>query len=188
LSYGELGREEATEGAAARWSFAGGVAGAIGEVGELSGKLLGKTAWGTESSLLIRRVSFGMASNLAELFEGAGKLLGVVGGVIVGVVQVVQGWKALNQGDVVFGIGSAIVGVVVAVTSILVAAALITPVVGLVIVVVLLAAGYIVSLFKHDKLQHWLDSCYFGKHELGDEKYTDLGTQQTAFVALAKGG
>lgn len=188
LSYGELSRADGAEASRLQVSFAGGVATAIGETGELSGKLLAKTAWGSENLSRSIKVFGEVWETRAAMIGGFGKLLGVVGGVIVGLVQMWQGYKALEQGDVIFGAGSIVVGFGFALLPVIAWALALSGGAVLIIVLALLAIGYLVSLFKHDELQHWLDSCYFGKHDLEGEKYADLDAQRTALVAMAKGG
>ncbi|MEJ2629612.1 MAG: hypothetical protein P8015_00005, partial [Acidihalobacter sp.] len=104
-----------------------------------------------------------------------------------GVVQIFQGVDAKEHGDAIFGVGSIILGISWSIFSVvLLMTSWITLGVGLVITLILVAIGFVISLFRHDKLQHWLDSCYFGKHELGSEKFTNLHQQTTALAAFAK--
>jgi len=186
-SYGDLMRAEGAERTVKTFNFGSGVTAAVGEVGQIGGKMLGKTSWGTSASGVAERLSMGRYGNLAEFAEGAGKLLGVIGGIVAGLVQMYEGWKAYNEGDVAFGIGAALLGLGTVVVAGLVFFSAITAGVGFVIVLILIAVGYVVSLFKHDKLQHWLDSCYYGAHELGGEKYSSFGEQRAAYMVMAKG-
>lgn len=91
------------------------------------------------------------------------------------------------EGDVAFGIGTAMLGVATGVVAYLVFAAAITAGIGLIIILILVVIGYLVSLLKHDKLQHWLDSCYFGKHDLNEEGFSSLGDQNAAYTVMVKG-
>lgn len=125
---------------------------------------------------------------MADLLGGVGKLLGVVGGVVAGLVQIYEGWRAYDEGDVTFGIGTALLGLGTIVVAGLIFFTAMTAGAGCVLVLILIAIGYVVSLFKHDKLQHWLDSCYYGAHKLGGEKYHSFGEQRAAYMAMVKGG
>ncbi|MEJ2715424.1 MAG: hypothetical protein P8014_19975 [Acidihalobacter sp.] len=60
---------------------------------------------------MAERLSFGAFGNAADLLSGAGKLLGVVGGVLAGALQFYEGYEAREDGDVVFGVGSMLLGV-----------------------------------------------------------------------------
>ncbi|MEJ2633250.1 MAG: hypothetical protein P8015_18955, partial [Acidihalobacter sp.] len=136
---------------------------------------------------MAERLSFGAFGNAADLLSGAGKLLGVVGGVLAGALQFYEGYEAREDGDVVFGVGSMLLGVSWGLLSgILAFTTLISGGLALVIFLLLIAVGYALSLFRHDKLQHWLDSCYFGKHALGGEKFPNLHAQTLAYDALLK--
>jgi hypothetical protein len=184
----QLGKAEGAK----YWTTVGNlVAGAsafLGEVGKMGGAILEKTDWGVSSSGLAKRLSFGRAANFSEYLSGAGKLLGVVGGVLAGALQVWEGYESLNDGDVVFGWGSIFLGFSLGMLSIILSfTTLISGGLALVIFLLLIAVGYVLSLFRHDKLQHWLDSCYFGKHALGGEKFPNLHTQTVAYDALLKG-
>jgi len=185
-SYGELMKAEDAEHTIKAFNFGSGATAAVGEVGQIGGKILSKTAWGASASKVAERLSMGRYGNLAELAEGTGKLLGVIGGVVAGLVQMYEGVKATIEGDVAFGIGTFVLGFATGAIAVAVFLGSITAGVGLIIVLILVVVGYIISLFKHDKLQHWLDNCYFGKHELGSEKYSNLTSQQIAFIAMAK--
>ena len=186
-SYGELMKAEGTEHTVKTYEFRAGITAAVGEVGQISGNILGKTAWGSATSPLARRLSLGRFSTLAKLFEGVGKMLGVIGGVVSGVIQIYEGLHARQEGDEVFGIGTVLLGISSIIVAGLLFAGAITAGVALVIALLLIAVGYVVSLFKHDKLQHWLDSCYFGRHALGGEKFRDLTEQSAAYAALLQG-
>jgi hypothetical protein len=186
-SFGELMKAQG----AARWSqgfnFGAGATAALGEVGQIGGAVLKKTTWGVSDSGLAERLSMGRFGSWAELAEGAGKLLGVVGGVVAGLVQMYEGVKAAMEGDVAFGIGIFVLGFATGAIAIAVFLGSITAGVGLIIVLILVAIGYLVSLFKHDTLQHWLDKSYFGRHELDNEKFNSLSQQSAAYIVMTKG-
>lgn len=185
-SYGELMKAEGADHTIKGFNFGSGVTAAVGEVGQIGGKMLGKTAWGASASEVAERMSMGRFGSLAELAEGTGRLLGVIGGVVAGLVQMYEGVKATMEGDVAFGIGTFVLGFATGAVAVAVFLGSITAGVGLIIILILVVIGYVISSFKHDKLQHWLDSCYFGRHGLDDEKYGDLTTQRIAFAAMVK--
>jgi hypothetical protein len=122
-----------------------------------------------------------------ELLEGAGKLLGVIGGVVAGLIQTYEGYEATKKGDTIFGIGTIFLGIATGFLAVAVAAAWISAGVGLVVILILILAGYVITLFKHDQLQLWLDSCYFGRHELEHETFNNLTEQSAAYATLLKG-
>jgi hypothetical protein len=182
-SYGELAKAEM----GVRFNFGAAVLTGLGALGETSGAVMKRVAWGTSDSAVIRAMSFGRWESYSEFASGAGKLLGAIGGVIAGAVQVWQGFESVNDGDFAFGLGSIILGFATGtITVILAFTTWISLGLGLIIVLLLVSIGFIISLFKHDKLQHWLDSCYFGKHQLSGEKFANLDQQTTALAALAK--
>src|SRR5699024_6298714 len=168
-------------------SFAGGAVAATGEVGQVAGRVMAKLGWGTGANLLARRLSFGRWQSLAALTEGVGKLLGAVGGVIIGVAQFYEGAQAFTQGDAVFGIGTMVLGISAAGVTVAIALSWITLGTGVAIVLVLVAAGYLIGFFRHDELQKWLDACYFGKHGLTGDGYRTHSEQEIAYDALLAG-
>jgi hypothetical protein len=180
----QLGKAEGAKYWTTVGSLVAGASTFLGEVGKMSGAILEKTTWGTQESARIMEMSGESLRNVSELLSGAGRLLGVVGGVLAGAIGIVEGGMAFADGDVVFGIGSVLLGAAWIVTALITMSAGVT----LIVFLLLIAIGYVLSLFRHDKLQHWLDSCYFGKHELGDEKFNNLYTQTTAYEALFKEG
>ena len=107
----------------------------------------------------------------------------MVGAVIIGVAQVVEGIVSLGEGQIVFGIGSILLGSATVILAAIVAKLALGVV--LVIALLLAAANYVVSLFKRDDFQKWLDRSFFGKQEHYDAFKTRL-EQREAFKKLAE--
>ncbi|MEJ2714599.1 MAG: hypothetical protein P8014_15690, partial [Acidihalobacter sp.] len=156
----QLGKAEGAK----YWTTVGNlVAGAsafLGEVGKMGGAILEKTDWGVSASRMAERLSFGAFGNAADLLSGAGKLLGVVGGVLAGLLQMWEGYESLNDGDVVFGWGSIFLGFSLGMLSIILS------------FTTLISGGLALVIF--------------GKHALGGEKFPNLHAQTLAYDALLK--
>lgn len=108
-------------------------------------------------------------------------LLGAAGGVIVGVLEFVDG---VEEAKVNFGLGfsMAVLGVLEVAAAILMVALDATGI-GLILGLIVAAAIWLVSLFKSDDLQKWLEKCKFGHHP----DFSNLAAQDKALAALAQG-
>lgn len=186
LSFSEF-REPGASVTKAWINLGGAITGMLGDIGEISGQILAKTAWGTRS-ISASIAEFGESwATRAGMIGGAGKFLGVVGGVLAAVWQILGGVEAYRRGDVAFGVISIIIGFAGGLIAVGIAAGVISFGLGFLLAIALAIVGYLINCFKHDEVQHWLDSCFFGAHKLGDEEYSTLDEQNAAFGAFLKG-
>ncbi|WP_183731052.1 hypothetical protein [Paraburkholderia sp. WP4_3_2] len=165
-------------------NFAAGVVGLVGTMGQAAGALLSKAEWGAAKTA--RQFKF-MAIELetrAGWFIGVGKLMGVLGGVVAGVLVIIDGWKmkgnhpVLGYLNITLGISS----VIAACLMLFVGIAGIAFLVGLVI----MALMTVIAWLTPNALQDWLaKSLYFGKG--GDGPFDGPVAQTVELQALAKG-
>src|SRR5699024_708270 len=180
-SYDDFMKAESADKTHRGMAFTGAVIAAVGEATELTGVVLAKTPWGnTPLSRQINPLSKRFTTR-AALVQGIGRLVGVAGAVIIGVAQVIEGFKTFREGEYVFGFASAALGVLTIALAIIITKLALGVV--LVISILLASANYVVSLFKRDDFQKWLDRSFFGKQEYYEPFETRL-EQREAFKKL----
>ncbi|QAU24423.1 hypothetical protein EO087_10830 [Dyella sp. M7H15-1] len=153
---------------------------------ETSGHLLEKAPW-AESIIqkLIAHLGGGAEFSAAKLVK-LGKLLGVAGGVLAGVVEMWEGgmeWKydkGYGSGMIALGGGAIIATFMVLSGS--------TAVIGIGLALgLLVAAGtYCIQTYKPNDVEKWMARSRFGKLDK-DQRYADVLTQQNALLKLAQG-
>jgi hypothetical protein len=183
-SYGALAKADAEAATEARWNFGSGVVSLVGTSFELAGNVLEKTPWAEVNiARQMGPLKVSMAFRAKWLTTG-GKVLGVVGGVIAGALEIydgIQEWK-LNAG---LGFTMILLGAAEVIIAVIAAAATSTLFIGIGLALGLLiaAAIWITSRFKSDDLQKWLDGTIFGKHKAS--QFPNLLTQQNALAKIA---
>lgn len=139
----------------------GGIAGVIGGGAETIGAAM---EGGLKLGLQYGRA---MSSKITLLIKNTGRVLSVVGGVVVAIADTVEGVKEVRQGNL--GIGtlyllSAAAGAVLAV-----AAAFSATGVGIGAAIILLVVSALLAWLADNKIQDWLERSYWGT--LSAEKY-----------------
>ncbi|AIY41483.1 hypothetical protein LT85_2325 [Collimonas arenae] len=186
-AFGEMTKEQAKGNyfGGKTFNFAAAVTTLAGGITETTGHALTATSWGgARTATQIKFMAIKMETR-ASWLTGGGKLLGVVGGVIAGVVTFFEGVEMLNKRPVLGGVTMALgIGSVVAAMLLLgTATAGMGFVLGILIAIILGVVGWLTP----NALQDWLNqSGIFGKHE-GGEKYVGPIPQMLALEALSKG-
>ena len=113
-------------------------------------------------------------------FRGLGKLLGLGSGMAMAVLDVYRGYQELSEGD--FGIGILYIasGVMSAAAALIFTGylqvtllALSSTGIGIILVALVVIVSVLIEVFKDNKLQDWLERCYFGKFDKA-KQYSNL--------------
>ena len=180
-AFKDLAKAEATgtDVRAKLWNVRGGMSSLAGGMADVGGSISKSFAWGAAKPPLLGEIE--AMGTWTKALTGVAKLLGAAGGVIAGVLEVADGieeWK-INT-------GLAVTMVVLGVFEIVAAALMLfldASGVGLILGLLIAAAIWLVSLFKEDDLQKWLEQCKFGHHP----GFPNLASQTKALEALAQG-
>lgn len=180
-AFKELAHAEATgtDASAKLWNVRGGMSALAGGMADVAGSVGKSFSWGAARPPLLGQIE--AMSTWSKALTGAGKLLGAAGGVVAGVLEIIDGineWK-INTGLAVTMVVLGFLEIAAAVLILFLEATG----VGLILGLIIAAAIWLVSLFKSDDLQKWLDRCKFGNHF----DFTNLAEQNKALVALAQG-
>ncbi|WNC92903.1 T6SS effector BTH_I2691 family protein [Paraburkholderia sp. FT54] len=163
-------------------NFAAGLVGLLGGIGQTTGSLLEKTAWGTARTA--RQLKF-MAIEMetrAGWFTGVGKLMGVVGGVVAGVLAIIDGIQTRHKHPVLGYLNVVLGGISVLAAFLLLGAS--TAGIGLLVGVAIGAIMVVVAWLTPNALQDWLSqSLTFGK----SKRYEGPVAQAFALQTLAQG-
>lgn len=184
-SLGQLGSEykkaaPGTRGLKAA-NFSAGVAGLLGACAETVGAAGSRLPWFSQNRSTPNRWFARKATTRAAMISAVGRSLTAVGGVVIGAVMVVEGWRETSLS---MGYGITIVGLGIA--SVLAAAMLFfgfaIPA-AVILLIIVAVVSVVVSWFKPDEIQRWLDKVMrFGKNASG--VYPDLDTQGNVLKAL----
>ncbi|QAU24425.1 hypothetical protein EO087_10840 [Dyella sp. M7H15-1] len=153
---------------------------------ETSGHLLEKAPW-AESIIqkLITKIGINAEINAAKLVK-LGKLLGVAGGVLAGVVEMWEGGAAWKY-DKTYGLGMILLGIGGATAAALVVfEAFALTGIGLALGLLVIAGTYCIQTYKPNEIQKWMARSRFGKLNK-DQRYADVLTQQNTLLKLAQG-
>ncbi|HDS1131329.1 TPA: hypothetical protein QDZ99_002966 [Stenotrophomonas maltophilia] len=169
-----------------KWRYSAGVSALIGTTSDvIGGWLESSVAVGTKLSRYIPKM-------MTKVMSFAGKAFGFAAGAVMAFWDLKHGLRELHEGNagvgVLYLISAALgVGAIVAFSSWAYAiwGAAATGV-GIFLVVVLIIIACLIELWKDDKLQDWLERCYFGKFEDG-ERYGSFEQQSEQLQIALKG-
>ncbi|AKK68476.1 T6SS effector BTH_I2691 family protein [Xanthomonas translucens] len=188
LSYGKLMKAEDDKVWSERVNMAGGVIGLVGGLTETTGMVLEKTPWGQTRLSWQFRFQAVVIESRASWFTGAGKLMGVAGGVIGGLLAMKDGVETYKKhpfiGVLLAGLG--IVSIIAAVMLLFSAVAGMGIIIGLIIAAIMAVVYWI----KPNALQDWLADTQFGLVDQGggtESAFKGLAQQNIALEALGKG-
>ncbi|MDN7673524.1 T6SS effector BTH_I2691 family protein [Burkholderia oklahomensis] len=187
-SYEEMMKAEPDKVVGKAVNFGGGVTGLVGGVSEMIGNGLEKFAWGaTKTSWQFKFQAVNIESR-ASWLTGGGKILGVIGGIIGGVMSIKEGLEIRERhtfiGWASIGLGIAAVGA--AVLMIIAGTAGIGFIVGVVVAVVMMVNAWI----KPNALQDWLSDTLYGMEEKSGGskfKFKGLAQQEVALAVMGNG-
>ncbi|WP_233243579.1 T6SS effector BTH_I2691 family protein [Xanthomonas translucens] len=187
LSYGKLMKAEDDKVWSERVNMAGGVIGLVGGLTETTGMVLEKTPWGQTRLSWQFRFQAVVIESRASWFTGAGKLMGVAGGVIGGLLAIKDGWDTRAKhpliGYSIIALGWA--SIIAAVMLLFVGVAGIGLIIGIVIAIIMAVVYWI----KPNALQDWLVDTQFGRSDQGggtSSAFKGLIQQQVALESIGK--
>ncbi|WP_242629827.1 hypothetical protein [Xanthomonas oryzae] len=188
LSYGKLMKAEDDKVWSERVNMAGGVIGLVGGLTETTGMVLEKTPWGQTRLSWQFRFQAVVIESRAGWFTGAGKLMGVAGGVIGGFLAIKDGAETHKKYQVIgyllvtLGFASIIAAIMLIFTA--------TAGVGIIVGLLIAAIMAVVYWIKPNAIQDWLVDTQYGKADEGGGKessFKGLAQQQIALEALSRG-
>lgn len=146
-----------------QWRFHASIAGLAGTLAETTGK------WSEKAAAAGSRLAMQLEKTLGVFLRSAGKALGIGAGLVSAAWDGVRGWREIREGNGVgwLYIGSAVGSLAAAVmftgwAATLFGAGLATGI-GIVLIVLVLLVAVLIEVFKDNKLQDWLERCYFGR-------------------------
>src|SRR5699024_2455804 len=196
-AYGELAKAEAEAnkkvGSAsaakkvkiAYWQVRSGMAALVGGLAETAAAMARHFSWGIKPIPLLGNVTF--FKSYSQALSTVGRLLGGVGGIIAGVLTVIEGQEEFQTNSRI-GISLMALGLIVSASSFVVLLTAFGVVAHLgpagIIVGILAALAVIaIQLFKDDDIEKWLKrTLYFGLE--GVESFGDFTEQTEALTAL----
>ncbi|MDR5894400.1 T6SS effector BTH_I2691 family protein, partial [Halomonas mongoliensis] len=152
-----------------RWRYHAGIAGLVGLLSETVGR------WSESASQAGSRLGRFIERYLGRFLRFVGRGLGIGVGGVMAIWDGVRGWKELKEGNAVGWLYFASMG------SMLIATLAFTKLgamifgaastgVGIILVVLVIVIAVLIEVFKDNKVQDWMERCYFGKFE-EDERY-----------------
>ncbi|RBE27720.1 hypothetical protein BRN01_11580, partial [Xanthomonas oryzae pv. oryzae] len=187
LSYGKLMKAEQDKVWSERVNVAGGVIGLVGGLTEATGTVLEKTPWGQTRLSWQFRFQAVVIESRAGWFTGTGKLMGVVGGVIGGVLAIKDGIETFKKHQVIGGLLATLGAASLIAAMMLIFTA--TAGIGLIVGLIIAALMAVVYWIKPNALQDWLVDTQYGKADEGGgapSSFKGLAQQQIALEALSK--
>lgn len=156
-----------------QWRFHTGLAGLAGTLAETTGR------WSESAATAGSRLAVTIERHLGKALRLVGKTIGIGAGVVMAIWDGYRGVEEIQEGNTWVGAAMMMSGVfsVVAVIAFsgwagsLIGAALATGI-GIVLVVLVIVVAVLIEIFKDNKIQDWLERCYFGEFEDG-QRYGD---------------
>ncbi|MGS0616504.1 hypothetical protein ACQEPX_016420 [Xanthomonas oryzae pv. oryzicola] len=188
LSYGKLMKAEDDKVWSERVNMAGGVIGLVGGLTETTGMVLEKTPWGQTRLSWQFRFQAVVIESRASWFTGAGKLMGVAGGVIGGVLAIKDGVENLDKHPAI-GLTLIVLGVA-SISAAVMLVFLASAGIGFIFGLIIAALMVIVYWIKPNALQDWLLDTQYGLPSQGGGKkssFKSLAQQKISLEALCKG-
>jgi len=154
-----------------QWRHRTGIAALAGTLAETVGK------WSEKASQTGSRLGQAVERYVGRFLRFVGRGIGIGTGVVMAVWDGIRGWQEIQEGNAVgwLYVSSAIAsaGAVFAFSGFgpLIFGASATGV-GIVLVVLVIAIAVLIEIFKDNKIQDWMERCYFGKFD-EDGRYHD---------------
>lgn len=155
------------------WRYRTGVVALAGTLAETTGR------WSESAASTGSRYAVRIERTIGTWLRAGGKALGIGAGVVIAVWDVKRGRQEVQEGNAVgylyFASAGATILAMAAFGGWLGAsiAGLSATGVGIVLVVLAVVIAVLIEVFKDNKVQDWLERCYFGVFDPGD-RYQDL--------------
>ncbi len=152
-----------------QWRYRAGVAGFAGVLSETFGK------WSESAAKSGNRLLVKLENVMGGFLRGVGKVVGLAAGVVMALWDLVRGGQEYSEGNMGVGVlyilsGIGTIGAAVAFTAwgsttlasaLGLSAAAMTGI-GIVLVVLVIVIAVLIEIFKDNKIQDWLERCYYG--------------------------
>ncbi|MGO1232350.1 MAG: hypothetical protein ACTMHG_01395 [Marinobacter sp.] len=150
-----------------QWRHRTGIAALAGTLAETVGK------WSEKASQTGNRVALALERFVGKALRVVGKTLGIGTGVVMAVWDFRRGLQEFGEGNGWVGtlfIGSALGSSVALVAfsgwgAVVFGSTALATGVGIVLVVLVIVVAILIEIFKDNKLQDWMERCYFGKFD-----------------------
>ena len=158
----------------------------VGGLAETAAAMARQFAWGIKPIPLLR--GFNILNSYSQALSAVARLLGGVGGIIAGVLAIIEGQEEMQTNKTVgrlliFGGIGMLVGGGALVWSVLLGGATWLGPAGIIIGLLAALAVIAIQLFKDDDIEKWLKrTLYFGQE--GVESFSDFTEQTEALTAL----
>lgn len=170
-----------------RWRYRTAVVGFAGTLAETTGK------WSQSAATTGSRYVVRLEQTLGRLLRVAGKALGVGAGAAMAVWDLRRAKEEYREGNGWVALGFVVTGGMSVFASVaftgwaasLLGAGLATGI-GIVLVIMVIVAAMLIEVFKDDKLQDWLERCYFGSFDPGD-RYKDTSMEMKELQVALRG-
>ncbi|MFC3552431.1 T6SS effector BTH_I2691 family protein [Lysobacter cavernae] len=169
-----------------QWRFTAGTLALAGTLAEMTGNWMESASGaGNRSAVYLNKL-------MGKFVRFAGKALGLVAGAIMAVwdgMRAGQEWREGNEGVAVLYALSAFAGIGAVVAFSTWGGALLGAAatgVGLILVAVAILIAVLIEVFKDDKLQDWIERCYFGKFDASD-RYRDAEVEMKELKIAMEG-
>ncbi|MGQ4660614.1 T6SS effector BTH_I2691 family protein [Lysobacter sp. F6437] len=166
------------------WRYRTSIAALAGTLAETTGK------WSESAAAVGSRLAVRLERYVGLALRVGGKALGIGAGVVMAVWDGIRGWQEIQEGNAVgwLYIGSAVAGV-----GAMLAFSTLGPLlfgaaatgVGIVLVVLVVVIAVLIEVFKDNKVQDWLERCYFGEFEEVDRYRSPALEMNELKIALA---
>jgi len=172
-----------------RWRHHTGIAALAGTLAETVGK------WSEKASQVGSRYALRLERTIGTWLRAGGRLLGIGTGVVMAVWDGIRGWQEIQEGNgwigglffasgasslIAMGMFAGWFGTAVAGLS--------TTGIGIVLVVLVIAIAVLIEIFKDNKIQDWMERCYFGKFNKSDRYHEPKRELNELELALGEMG
>ncbi|KXS51412.1 MAG: hypothetical protein AWU57_4206, partial [Marinobacter sp. T13-3] len=155
-----------------RWRHHTGIAALAGTLAETVGK------WSEKASQAGSRLGQAIERYVGRFLRFVGRGVGIGTGVVMAVWDGIRGWQEIQEGNgwvgalfITSGITSLVAMAAFTKFGALIFGASATGV-GIILVVLVIAIAVLIEIFKDNKIQDWMERCYFGSFDK-DERYHD---------------
>ncbi|MDR5894375.1 T6SS effector BTH_I2691 family protein, partial [Halomonas mongoliensis] len=152
-----------------RWRYHTGLAGLVGVLSETAGR------WSERASQVGSRVAKALERYVGVALRIVGKVLGIATGVVMAVWDGIRGWQEIHEDNAwVGGLFFASAGLSLLAMGMFAGwfgatvAGLSATGIGVVLVVLVIAIAILIEFLKDNRMQDWLERCYFGKFEMSE--------------------
>ena len=172
-----------------RWRHHTGIAALAGTLAETVGK------WSEKASQAGSRLGQAIERYVGRFLRFVGRGIGIGTGIVMAIWDGIRGWQEIQEGNgwvgglffasgasslIAMGMFAGWFGTAVAGLS--------TTGIGIVLVVLVIAIAVLIEIFKDNKIQDWMERCYFGKFNKSDRYHEPKRELNELELALGEMG